>query len=756
MERVLDVLHRNGLDDQGSGVIIQSFEVGNLQWLHEHPRVPLMQLTSATGAPADFVASGDPRTYADLVTPLGLRGVAQYATYLGPDKNQIIPRDASNHLTAPTSLVADAHPDPGSGRQSVAKTYWRPVLSPLTPQNVRVDATLEILGLAITVVVVGGASRRYGWPAPVLLVAAGVIASYIPGVPTIEINPDVILVGLLPPLLYAAAIRTSLVDFRANRQAIVLLSVGLVAFTTFGVGLAVWWAVPAVSLAAAFALGAVVAPTDAVAATATARRVGMPRRIVSILEGESLVNDATALVALNTAIAAITGKAVAGSVALNFFIAAGGGFAIGLAAAAVLLLIRKHIRDPVLDTALSFVAPYIAFLPAQLIHSSGPLAVVVCGLILGHKSPVTQTATSRISEDINWRTVQFLLENAVFILIGLQLRAILQGINDISTAVVCCVVAFAATIAARFVWVFGVAAIYRIGTPGMRENAWSWRACAVVSWAGMRGVVTLAAALLLPEETPARDSLQLAAFAVVAGSLLLQGLTLPELIRRVGLRAPNIAEDALQYASLMTDAARAGSARLEEIRTPDDPPEVIEQLHSRTNKRTNSAWERLGRPVGELEPPSAAYRRLRMQMLQAERGRILEIRDAGLIDDDVLRTALSAVDFEESLLDRIAEVDTRVDNELLAPPQQEGECEHLRAAPRVAVPQTPGECPECVRDGTTWVHLRLCLACGHVGCCESSIGNHAAKHFADADHPVMRSIEPGEAWRWCYIDERLG
>jgi monovalent cation/hydrogen antiporter len=621
---------------------------------------------------------------------------------------------------------------------------------------VRVDASLEILGLVITVVVVAGASRRYGWPAPVLLVAAGVVASYIPGVPTIEINPDVILIGLLPPLLYAAAIRTSLVDFRANRQAIALLSVGLVAFTTFAVGLAVWWTVPAVSLAAAFALGAIVAPTDAVAATATARRVGMPRRIVSILEGESLVNDATALVALNTAIAAITGKAIGGSVALDFLIAAGGGFAIGLVAAAVLLLIRKHIRDPVLDTTLSFVAPYIAFLPAQLVHSSGPLAVVVCGLILGHQSPITQTAASRISESINWSTVQFLLENAVFMLIGLQLRVILDGVDDPATAVRCCLVAFAATILARFVWMFGVAGVYRIGTPGMRESAWSWRTTTVVSWAGMRGVVTLAAALLLPPETPARGSLQLAAFTVVAGSLLLQGLTLPWVIRRLGLRAPNFAEDALQYAGLITDAARAGSARLDEIRTGNDPPEVIEQLHSRSSKRTNTAWERLGRPVGELEPPSAAYRRLRMQMLQAERGRILEIRDTGLIDDEVLRAALAAVDFEESMLDRIEDADSRVETELLAPPQQEGECEHLRAAPRVAVPQTPGVCPECVRDGTTWVHLRLCLACGHVGCCESSIGNHAAKHFAELDHPVMRSLEPGEAWRWCYIDERLG
>jgi monovalent cation/hydrogen antiporter len=619
-----------------------------------------------------------------------------------------------------------------------------------------VHATLEILGLVIIVAVVAGASRRYGWPAPVLLVAAGVIASYIPGVPRVEVDPDVILVGLLPPLLYAAAIRTSLVDFRANRQAIALLSVGLVAFTTFAVGFAVWWAVPAVSLAAALGLGAVVAPTDAVAATAIARRVGMPRRIVSILEGESLVNDATALVALNTAIAAITGKAIGGTVVPNFLIAAGGGIAIGLAAAFVLALVRKHIQDPVLDTTLSFVAPYIAFLPAQVSHSSGPLAVVVCGLVLGHKSPKLQTAASRIAEQTNWRTVQFLLENAVFMLIGLQLRGILDGVQHTGEAVRTCVVALVVTIVARVVWVFGAAAIYRYGTRRMREIAWSWQTSAVVSWAGMRGVVTLAAVFLLPEETPGRDALRLAAFAVVAGSLLLQGMSLPWLIRRLHLPAPNAAEDALQYAGLISDAARAGAARLEQIRSPDDPPEVIEQLHARTSKRSNSAWERLGRPVDEVEPPSAAYRRLRMQMLQAERGRILEARDSGLIDDEVLRAALAAVDLEESMLDRVEDAEATIDSELVAPPQQDGQCEHLREAPRVAVARTPEGCEECLRDGTPWVHLRLCLSCGHVGCCDSSIGNHAAKHYADLGHPVMRSIEPGEAWRWCYVDERLG
>ena len=292
------------------------------------------------------------------------------------------------------------------------------------------------------------------------------------------------------------------------------------------------------SIAAAFALGAVVAPTDAVAASAIARRVGMPRRIVSLLEGESLVNDATALVALNTAIAAITGTVIAGRVVLDFGVAAVGGVAVGLAAATVLAMIRKHIQDPVLDTTLSFVAPYLAFLPAQAIHASGALSVVIAGLLLGHKSPVLQTAASRIAEHTNWRTVQFLLENGVFMLIGLQLRGILDDVDRDGQAVWTCLAVVAATIVARFVWIFSIMTVYRHGTQRMRDQAWSWQAGTIVSWAGMRGVVTLAAVFLLPEETPDRALLRLAAFAVVAGSLIIQGLTLPWLIRRLGLPRP--------------------------------------------------------------------------------------------------------------------------------------------------------------------------------------------------------------------------
>ncbi|MDT4997812.1 MAG: monovalent cation/hydrogen antiporter [Pseudonocardiales bacterium] len=616
---------------------------------------------------------------------------------------------------------------------------------------------LNVLGLVAVVGFVAAASRRYGVSEPLALVVVGIGLSFVPGVLEIEITPDLVLFGLLPPLLYAAAIRTSLVDFRANRRSILLLSVNLVIFSTASVGLLSWWLIPGISGAAAFALGAVVAPPDAVAATTVARRVGMPRNIVSILEGESLVNDATALVALNTAIAAIMSSHIhAWTVGWDFARAAIGGVVIGLVAGVLLAKIRKFISDPVLDTTLSFAAPYVAFLPAEEVHSSGVLAVVVTGLLLGHEAPRLQSAASRIAENINWRTVQFILENVVFLLIGLQIRYLIDGVQDDglawSTVIPACLAVLVATIVARCLWIVVFNGGYRL----LGHRAWTWPEAMVVSWSGMRGVVTLAAAFLLPAQTPERNLIRLAAFVVVAGTLLLQGLTLPWLVRRLGLRGPDLAEDALQAASLVTTAARAGLAVLEDRSTPDDPPEVIDQLRERAMRRTNQVWERLGRPNDELEPPTATYRRLRMQMLAAERASVLQARDSGTYDDEVLRTALAAIDQEESMLDRIQDAAARVDHDLKVDRGRAGNCDHLREAPRVAAARTPEGCEECLRDGTRWVHLRLCLTCGHVGCCDSSIGKHASAHFEGTAHPVMRSIEPGEAWRWCFVDALIG
>lgn len=615
------------------------------------------------------------------------------------------------------------------------------------------STTLQILAVAVTITAVAAGAQRWKYSAPLVLVIVGVALSFIPGAFTLTVTPDLVIEVLLPPLLYATAIRTPLVQFARYRRAIALLAVGAVAFSTFAVGLAVWWVLPGITFAIACALGAVVAAPDAVATTAVARRIGMPRRIVEILEGESLLNDASALVALATAITAMTTHISPVGVIADFLWAAVGGVAIGFVAAAVLGPIRRHINEPVLDTALSLAAPFIAFLPAEEVGASGVLAVVVAGLLHGHRSVSMQSATSRITESINWHTIQFLLENGVFLLIGLQLKGLLARLQagglPWSTVIPICLVTLAATIASRFCYVFIATGLGSI----VRRQQWTWREATVVSWAGMRGVVTLAAVFVIPASTTHHEVLALAAFTVVAGTLLIQGLTLPRLVRALRLHGPDPVEDAVQLAGLTAAAAKAGLARLEAERTEEDPPEVIWQLRDRAAQRVNRTWERLGRPHGELEPPSATYRRLRGAMLESERAWIVACRSSGLYDEEVLRRALAVMDLEESLLDRTSEAADRYDADVAETDAAAAPCEHLGAAPRIVTPSTPDGCAECLRDGTRWVHLRLCLTCGHVGCCDSSPGRHATAHFHETGHPVMRSFEPGETWRWCFVDE---
>jgi monovalent cation/hydrogen antiporter len=621
-----------------------------------------------------------------------------------------------------------------------------------------VHTAVEIVALVAVVTAVTGLSRRMPIPAPLVLTVVGLIASFLPGVPEVHLDPDVVLIGFLPPLLFAAAINSSLVDFRRYRRAIGLLSVGLVITTTLVAGLAVWWLLP-VPLAAAFAIGAVVAPPDAVAATAIAKRVGMPRRMVTILQGESLVNDATALVLLRTAVGAMSSSVVFWQVGLDFVVTAVGGVAIGLGVAVVTGKIRYHVTDEITDTAISFLTPFIAYLIAEELDLSGVLAVVVAGLVMGHKSHVVQSASSRVFERTNWRTVDFLLENTVFLLIGLQVRSVVTAVNDSDLspgriAFVCAAVTLV-VIVVRPIWVFPATYIPRL-LPGVRERepvAPPWTYPAGVSWAGMRGVVTLAAAFALPEDTPERDVLILLALVVVGATLLIQGATLPWVLRRLNLRGPDPAEDALQAATVQERATAAGIVRLSELTDATDREEVVARVRDRSRERANAMWERLG---GGDETPFQAYARLRVAMIDAERTELIRLRDDGAVPDDVLREVTEALDVEETVL-AIGRARSMVerDTDLLLPGDVVG-CDHLRDATVTPPPRTPSGCEECLAQGTTWVHLRLCMTCGHVGCCNSSQYKHADGHYGDTGHPVMRSFEPGEAWRWCYVDEEVG
>jgi CPA1 family monovalent cation:H+ antiporter len=626
-----------------------------------------------------------------------------------------------------------------------------------------VDLAGRIVLLVGVVAVVSAAARRLAVPAPLLLVAVGIAGAYLPGTPDYHLDPELVLVGILPPLLYAAALHTSLIDVRRDRRAIALLSVGLVVFTCLTVGFVTWLVIPDLPLAAGFALGAVVAPPDAVAATAVGRRVGMPRRMMVILEGESLLNDAAALVALRTSVAALAGSVTAWRIGLEATVAAVGGTVVGLVVGAVLVFVRRRIEDVVLDTTLSFLAPFVAFIAAEELsvdhtHPSGVVAVVITGAMLGHYSERLQSARARISEHLNWESIQFVLENSVFLLIGLQFRDVVEDVSASPLSggrlVLVCGAVLLATIVSRFVWVFPATYLPRL-IPAVRrvDPPPPWQMPAAVAWAGMRGVVTLAAVFALPESTPHRPVLVLAACVVVAGTLLVQGATLPMLIRRLGLRGPDRAEDALAEAAALQDAARAGLARLDEL-AEGAPADVVARLRERTLERANRSWERLG-GAGDRETPSDAYRRLRLEMLAAERAAVQERRAAGLLEAELLEEVRHVLDVEASQLERPADaVDASTGTTLMA--ATAGACGHLlQIWPVEEAPEEP-VCLRCVAEGTQPVHLRMCLVCGEVACCDSSVGRHASRHFEATGHPVMRSVERGETWRWCYVDERLG
>ena len=513
-----------------------------------------------------------------------------------------------------------------------------------------IGAITWIVIFVLVTVTVTGLVGRIGFSAPVALVAVGGAVSFIPGIPTVGVQPELILYGLLPPLLFAAAIRTSIIDVRARRDSILLLSVGLVAFTVVVVGFATWMLVPAITLAAGFALAAVVAPTDAVAVTAIAGRLGLPRRVVTILEGESLLNDATALVALNASIAAIVSVVNPAQIGIDFVLAVIVGGGIGLGVGWLISFVRTFLRSAVLDTSLSLVTPFAAFLLAQFLHGSGVLAVVIAGLYLGFKAPTVSSAEARVAERLNWRTIQFLLENAVFLFIGLNLAGILEGAIRTGpgvwqTVAICAALLVVITLT-RFAWVLATTLLYRKGPARLRARAWTWRNGVAVGSAGVRGVVTLAAVFLLPEETPQREFLQFLAFVVVVASLI-GGLFLPTIIRRLRLPQPNIMQETTERRLLMAEARLAGIARLEREASVDDETRVIDAL------RLDAAF--LGDTLDQYDPADAlpqleSYHRLRAHMLQAEREAVLAARREGRYQEPAVVAVLKAIDAEETSL----------------------------------------------------------------------------------------------------------
>ncbi|HLL65289.1 MAG TPA: Na+/H+ antiporter [Micromonosporaceae bacterium] len=515
--------------------------------------------------------------------------------------------------------------------------------------------------IAVVVAVTALAGRlRVGSPIPLVLV--GIVLSYAGFLSDLALSPELILVGILPPLLYVAALETSVPAFRFNLRPILLLAIGLVLVTAGLVAFVIHLLLPSVPIAAAIAIGAVIAPPDAVAATAIARRIGLPRRIVTILEGESLINDATALVIFTVATTAMGGVHVGPmSITGDALLAAVGGVAIGALGGFVIAAVHRRTTDPLLDNAVSLLTPFLVFVPAHLIHSSGVVAVVVTGLFLGHRMPTLMSAASRLQMHAFWQMSRFLLEGLVFLLVGLQLRAILDDLDTPLRTVALTTVAVVLTvIVARFAWMYPATYLARL-VPRVRERdpAPPLRYPTVIAWAGMRGVVTLAAALALPpvdqladDQAYPRDLFVWLAFSVIVCTLMLQGATLPLVARRLRLEADDPKTDALAQASTQQAASQAARERLDAVAADSTnlPTGVVERLRTLVDDRTNMAWERLG--GRSRETPSEAYGRLRRAMLEAEREVFRRARDEGRIPEEVLRRAQRDMDLEESLLEQ--------------------------------------------------------------------------------------------------------
>ncbi|MFE4860098.1 Na+/H+ antiporter [Streptomyces sp. NPDC056670] len=521
---------------------------------------------------------------------------------------------------------------------------------------------LPLVALIAASAAVAGAARRTPVPAPLLLVAVGLIGAYVPGVPAYTLDPHIVLPLVLPPLLHTAALESSYLDLRANLRPVALLSVGYTLFATVAVGYLAYLLVPDLPLTAALVLGAVIAPPDAVAATAIARRLRLPSRITTILQGESLVNDATAITAYKVALAAAVGAGAtwAGGVE-EFALASIGGVGVGLVLMLPIHWLRRHLHEALLQNTLSLLIPFVAYAAAEQVGASGVLAVVVVALYLGHRSWQVDFAT-RLQEEAVWKVVAFLLESAVFALIGLQMPVVLKGLGEygVGEAVGYALGVFVLVVAARFVWVFPATFLPRVLSERIRrrEPDTDWTAPVIVGWAGMRGVVSLAIAFSIPLTTadgsafPARNLVLFLTFTTVIGTLVVQGLTLPPLIRLLKLPGRDTQAETLAEAQAQSEASQAAEARLDELLADPRstlPPPLADRLRTVLERRRNAVWERLG-AVNEVtgESADATYRRLSREMIEAERKVFVSLRDARRIDDEMMRTLLRRLDLEEA------------------------------------------------------------------------------------------------------------
>jgi Na+/H+ antiporter len=525
------------------------------------------------------------------------------------------------------------------------------------------ETELLILGLCVAIPMLSVIARLLDVPYPIVLVLGAIPLGYLPGVPDVELEPDLVLVIFLPPLLYVAAFFADLRALRDDARGLSLTSIGLVLVTTCAVAV-VGHELIGLPWAVAFALGAVVSPTDPVAATAIARELGVPRRVVTLIEGESLVNDSSALIAYRVAVAA----AIGGSFSLvdasvDFVVAVVGGIAVGLAVGAVIAEIRRRLDDVPVEITISLATGFAAYLPAEALGLSGVLAAVTAGIYLGWLAPQISTAQMRMQGRAVWEFIVFLLNALLFVLVGLQLPSILDAVADIDEATLAgyALATIGVVVGTRFVWLFTVPYVIRAIDRRRSQVARRLGAAprAVVAWAGMRGAVSLAAALSLPLQTdtgaafPARELVIFLAYCVVLFTVVVQGLTLPALIRRLGVVDDGAEEEAEEQAARITAAEAALEALdglAEEEWTREDSVERLRRLYVFRRRRFATLRGDLEDEDGIVDR-SLAYQRLVHDVIEAQRAAIVRMRNQGLISAEVMRRVERDLDLEESRLE---------------------------------------------------------------------------------------------------------
>jgi monovalent cation/hydrogen antiporter len=519
--------------------------------------------------------------------------------------------------------------------------------------------TVVLLFAAIAALVL--IARKIDVPYPIVLVLAGLGLSFVPHLPEVKLNPEIVFYFFLPPLIYPAALFTSWRDFRRNLRPILLLAIGLVLFTTIAIASVAHTLIPALPWAAAFALGAIVSPPDAVAATSVIRRLSVPHRIQTILEGESLVNDATALVALQFAVAALmSGSFSISHAALRFVSVAAGGIAFGLIVGFAMRWVQRHLDDPPVQITISLLTPFAAYLPAERLHVSGVLATAAAGIYLGWHSPLIVRARYRLQAFAFWEMVVFLLNGFVFITIGLQLPGILRALRgeSLTSLIKDAFLVSAAVVFVRIGWVFAATYLPRLLSRRLRarDPMPPWQTVAIVAWAGMRGVVSLAAAFALPlvlsdgSAFPGRNYILFLTFCVILTTLVFQGLTLPILIRKLRVKDDGSTDEEERSARL-----EANKAALELIKNlsanGDFSPDTVDRLRAEYDERVQQLELCAESPDdcrGEIATPQ--YQRLQQEALNTERQTIIRLRNQHVINDEALRRIQRDLDLAEARL----------------------------------------------------------------------------------------------------------